>query len=209
MDKGLQPTTLLEAVTYFADFEHCRQFMMELRWPDGVVKCPQCGSKEVTFLSNAKVWKCKTPHQKLTVVEVGSWVGDSARFLGKQCSTLYCVDTWAGPVETHRPMLSDLYQQFLSNMVHAELTDVVVPMRMTSTEAAMAFNGRADLVYLDGDHSSVAAYQDVMCWAHNVVANGVLCGDDWSWQSVRRGVEKAAIDLGRCVESEGETWWLR
>ena len=36
--------TLRDAILYFADFEHCRQFMVELRWPDGKVKCPQCGS---------------------------------------------------------------------------------------------------------------------------------------------------------------------
>jgi uncharacterized protein (TIGR02598 family) len=32
-------------------------------WPNGVV-CPRCGSKGVTYLENAKVWKCKTAHPK-------------------------------------------------------------------------------------------------------------------------------------------------
>src|SRR5580692_6979998 len=55
-------TTLRDAILYFADFEHCRQFMMELRWPDGVVKCPHCGSARVTWLAKARVWKCYANH---------------------------------------------------------------------------------------------------------------------------------------------------
>ena len=55
-------TTLRDAIRYFADFEHCRQFMVELRWPDGVVKCPHCGSERVTWLAKARVWKCYANH---------------------------------------------------------------------------------------------------------------------------------------------------
>ncbi|HXM44798.1 MAG TPA: IS1595 family transposase [Bryobacteraceae bacterium] len=55
-------TSLLQAIQYFADFEHCRQFMVELRWPDGVVKCPHCGSEKVTWLAKARVWKCYGNH---------------------------------------------------------------------------------------------------------------------------------------------------
>jgi transposase-like protein len=55
-------TTLRDAILYFADFEHCRQFMIELRWPDGVVKCPHCGSDHVTWLATARVWKCYANH---------------------------------------------------------------------------------------------------------------------------------------------------
>jgi hypothetical protein len=30
--------TLRDAILYFAEFENCCQFMIQLRWPDGVVK---------------------------------------------------------------------------------------------------------------------------------------------------------------------------
>src|ERR1022692_2634409 len=58
--------TLRDAILYFADFEHCRQFMMELRWPDGVVKCPECGSERVAWLAKPRVWKCYVGHPKPT-----------------------------------------------------------------------------------------------------------------------------------------------
>jgi Transposase zinc-ribbon domain len=40
------PTTLIEAIRYFSDFENCETFLVDLRWPDGKVACPQCGSEK-------------------------------------------------------------------------------------------------------------------------------------------------------------------
>ena len=62
MKKTLVPKTLQEAIIHFADFENCKQFMVEVRWPDGKITCPQCGSGKVTYLANARVWKCYEKH---------------------------------------------------------------------------------------------------------------------------------------------------
>ena len=58
------PTTLLEAVQYFAIFENCKTFMVAIRWPDSVVACPTCGSTKVTWLENARLWKCYGKHAR-------------------------------------------------------------------------------------------------------------------------------------------------
>ena len=55
------PTTLLQAVKYFADFEHCRTFMLDLRWPDGKVACPHCDSEHVVYLEKARVPEAEIP----------------------------------------------------------------------------------------------------------------------------------------------------
>jgi transposase-like protein len=60
------PDTLHQAVIWFSDFEHCRQFMTELRWSDGKVTCPACGSDNVTWLAKARVWKCYAKHERPT-----------------------------------------------------------------------------------------------------------------------------------------------
>src|SRR5258708_9662543 len=54
--------TLREAILYFADFEHCMEFMVELRWPNAKVTCPTCGADKVTYLAKRRVWKCYTGH---------------------------------------------------------------------------------------------------------------------------------------------------
>lgn len=55
------PTTLIEAVRYFEDFHNCLDFLVDMRWPNGV-ECPRCGSKEVAYLAKARVWKCREKH---------------------------------------------------------------------------------------------------------------------------------------------------
>lgn len=76
MDKA--PTTLLEAVSYFADYDNCHNFMVALRWPDGKVKCPRCGSLNVAYLPNAKVFKCFERHERQKFsLKVGTVFEDS------------------------------------------------------------------------------------------------------------------------------------
>src|SRR5436190_8908160 len=62
--KNSFPETLHEAVKYFAVERNALDFMKLIRWPDGVVKCPTCGSTDVSFLATRKVWKCKKVHPK-------------------------------------------------------------------------------------------------------------------------------------------------
>ncbi|MGB8889022.1 MAG: IS1595 family transposase [Candidatus Korobacteraceae bacterium] len=58
------PKTLQEAIQCFSDFENCRQFMISVRWPDGVVRCPTCDSEKVTFLQKARLYKCYGDHPR-------------------------------------------------------------------------------------------------------------------------------------------------
>ncbi len=56
--------TLRDAILYFADYGHCHDFMVSLRWPDGKVKCPVCGSEKACYLKKNRVWKCYATHPK-------------------------------------------------------------------------------------------------------------------------------------------------
>lgn len=58
------PKTLIEAVQHYSNFENCKKFMVNLRWPNGVVKCPHCGSEKVTWLEKARLWKCYAKHER-------------------------------------------------------------------------------------------------------------------------------------------------
>lgn len=56
-------STLQGAILYFADFENCRRFMIELRWPKGKIVCPRCGADKLTWLAKTRVWKCYAKHE--------------------------------------------------------------------------------------------------------------------------------------------------
>lgn len=86
------PATLQQAVTFFADPENCHQFMVKLRWPDGKVTCPRCGSDDVSYLPNARVFKCyqKHPMQKFSL-KVGTVFEDSPLGLDKWLPVMWMV----------------------------------------------------------------------------------------------------------------------
>ncbi len=44
-----EPKTLQEAILFYANPDNCLRKMVEKRWPNGVVICPNCGSKSVKF----------------------------------------------------------------------------------------------------------------------------------------------------------------
>lgn len=58
------PKTLQEAIQFFADYDNCRQFMISVRWLDGKVRCPYCGSEKLTYLEKARLYRCYGDHPK-------------------------------------------------------------------------------------------------------------------------------------------------
>jgi len=72
------PKTLQEAIQFFGNFENCRQFMIAVRWPDGKVQCPACGSDHLSYLEKARVYRCygNHPKQKFSL-KVGTVFEDS------------------------------------------------------------------------------------------------------------------------------------
>ena len=100
------PSTLQEAIQHFCSYENCHQFMMDLRWPDGKVLCPRCGSDNVEWLPNAKVFKCFEKHarQKFSL-KVGTIFEDSPLGLDKWLPVMWLVANCKNGVsswEVHR-----------------------------------------------------------------------------------------------------------
>src|SRR5215467_13883118 len=86
------PKTLLEAVKFFSEYENCHNFMIEARWPDGVVKCPTCGSDHVTYMSSQRRWKCYAKHPKPQfTLKVGTVFEDSPLPLEKWLPCLWLI----------------------------------------------------------------------------------------------------------------------
>ena len=86
------PKTLHQAIRYFADEQTALDFMVSIRWPDGVVKCPRCNSKDVSFVSTRKIWKCKhCATNKQFSVKVGTVLEDSPISLGIWLSAFWLI----------------------------------------------------------------------------------------------------------------------
>ena len=86
------PKSLQDAILYFSEFEHCHQFLMDLRWPDETVRCPQCDSDHVAYLAKARVWKCYSKHPKAKFsLKTGTIFEDSPLGLDKWLVALWLI----------------------------------------------------------------------------------------------------------------------
>lgn len=56
--------TFDSALKWFSDPSNTIGCIVKKRWPDGVVRCPVCGGKEIHYLPSRELWECKTRHPK-------------------------------------------------------------------------------------------------------------------------------------------------
>jgi len=83
------PTTLQQAIQYFADSQRCLDFVIALRWPHGPV-CPRCQSQEYRFLKTRSIWECKGCKKQYSV-KVGTIFEDSAIKLDKWLCAIWMI----------------------------------------------------------------------------------------------------------------------
>lgn len=156
------------------------------------------------------------------VVEVGSWLGSSTRHIAATLppdGIVYAVDHWLGsPNEDNSAFdIDNLYRQFLSNVIHANLTDKILPVRMTSLDAARTLHVKPDLVYLDATHDFNNTMLDLILWYPLVKGHGILSGDDYYWSDtpsrgggpVKRAVDAFARENNLIVHTDGWMWYFQ
>jgi hypothetical protein len=163
------------------------------------------------------------------IIEVGSWKGQSAITMAKKIRELqlnckiFCVDTWLGALEfwdhlretPERNLLQkngypQVYYQFLSNVVHENMQDIIVPFPNTSSIASRYFKNQkitADLIYIDASHDEEDVYLDIQNYIGLLSPNGIIFGDDYaSWISVKKAVDKFCKENNKRLETSGVHW---
>lgn len=96
------PKTLQQAILFFSDYANCHRAVSEIRWPDGVVRCPHCGSENVTYMESARRWKCYAKHAKPQFsLKVGTIFEDSAIPLQKWLPALWLLTTCKNGISSY------------------------------------------------------------------------------------------------------------
>ena len=127
---------------------------------------------------------------------------------------VYSVDTWAGePTQVFKydeKILETIYDQYLSNVIHENLTHKMVPVRLPSQQAAKELNVFPHLLYIDATHDYPEGKKDLNLWYPFVKGHGILCGDDYDWGDggVGRAVEEFAIQHDLKVTVDLPFWYL-
>jgi len=165
------------------------------------------------------------------IIEVGTWKGLSAITMAEhikhtnKSTKIYCVDTWLGAVEfwsshkstPERDLLlkngyPNIYYQFLSNVVHRKVEDIIIPFPNTSHIGYLYFkhqNIRADMIYIDASHEEFDVYYDIKRYMNILNINGVIFGDDYKhWKGVKKAVDKYAYENDLDVELLENNFWV-
>ena len=85
-----QPKTLKEAIEYFSDPVTCFEYVVNLRWANGVATCPHCNSAYVSFVATRKIWNCLACKKQFSV-RVGTIFEDSAVALDKWLVAMWMI----------------------------------------------------------------------------------------------------------------------
>jgi|GEM_PF-751069 len=184
-------------------------------WPDEQPADAAPGQEQGWLGAGSEVMLARSlsPKTKL-VVELGSWLGLSTRFIAEHAprATIVSVDTWEGSIEhktqeRYQKLLPRLFETFQARCW--DYRERITPLRMNSLDGLrrVADAGlEPDLVYVDAEHTYEAVSAELRL-ARELFPHALLCGDDYDWSGVRRAVDEFAASAGLVVDRSGERGW--
>ena len=96
----ITPETLLEAVRYFADLSVCHDYMRRIKWPDGVITCPECGSERIGKITTRQMLRCKDCRKQFSY-KVGTIFEDSPLGLDKWFVAVWVIANCKNGISSH------------------------------------------------------------------------------------------------------------
>lgn len=149
------------------------------------------------------------------LVELGSWKGRSACFLmvealnAGKTPAIYFVDHWGGSNEAEHqadPDMAVVYDTFLANIERADYRKTTV-LRMPTVDAAKFFKLESvDFVWVDAGHTYDEVLADLKAWWPKLKPGGVIGGDDFPMEGVKRAVSEF-FPSHEVVSESGWQWW--
>src|SRR5438132_3898984 len=120
--------------------------MKSIRWPDGVVKCPRCGSENISFLATRRIWKCKSAHEKQQFsAKVGTIIEDSPISLDKWLCSFWLIANAKNGIssyELHRSIgVTQKTAWFLLHRIRLAMQDNSIEKMKGQVEADETFIG--------------------------------------------------------------------
>jgi len=138
-------------------------------------------------------------------IEVGSWMGKSAVFMGVEILNsgkdikFECIDNWAYEDKNYKwvnPAFKEYslkaFDTFKENI--KPLSSIIKYHRMDSVDAAALYDDDSlHFVFIDASHEFDDVRNDLKSWFPKVKVGGVIAGDDYSkelWPGVVKAVDE-------------------
>jgi len=142
------------------------------------------------------------------ILEIGSWLGKSARWMLDIApnAEIICVDTWKGSEELKNEYrLDGLKERFQASCW--EYRDRIIMLEMEGilgVHLVSELGITPEVVYIDGSHQYLDVLADLRA-IKKCLPDSQVVGDDLTKQFP--GVERAINDMGLNIERLGGVWW--
>ena len=197
----------------------------DLPSPYNTVKLRKFDSNSMILFPNSYALESLiVKHHVKKVIEVGTYFGASARIMAdllEDDGHVWAVDLY-GTEGTELPSTEDtndedalMWQKFTSNVIAANLTHKITPVRGDSSTSAREYfqkkGLKADLIYIDGAHDYKSVTLDLEAYLPLLQGPKVLCGNDWGYgdgQQVSRAVKEFVAKYNLKYEVAGDWFWF-
>jgi len=134
-----------------------------------------------------------------SIVELGSYLGRSTVALANGCDGMvWAIDSWEG--SKGLVMDGTEYKQFRENTkCYVNIGTIVGD----SLEQGSKWKGKADMVFIDADHTYEAVKADIKMWKPK--AKKLICGHDYDIASVKKAVDEL-LEIDGVI---GSIWWQK
>lgn len=158
-------------------------------------------------------------------VEIGSWKGTSAAYMGvelinlnKKNTKFVCVDTWGENDDDEYKSLQSykndksvitnrLYEEFLYNIKPLQNNGLnIVPIKNRSDLAVSDFvDNSIDFLYIDGSHQYKNVKNDILLYLPKMKTNSIVAGHDCRDPDVKRATEEC---FGKDKITHSKDTWI-
>lgn len=142
---------------------------------------------------------------KMVMIEIGAFHGDSTVIFAKYFKKVYTVDPWENGLGdiTNSVDMEETYNIFKDNI---SCFDNIIPIRGYSVDVSSQFgDGAFDFVYIDGMHDYKNVKQDIVAWKDKAV--NFIGGHDY--RSKFQGVVNAVNEtLGKPEKTFKDSSWI-
>lgn len=144
--------------------------------------------------------------KELTILEIGSYAGDSAEIFAERFKKVICVDPWVNGYDdqdaaSYKHPMSEVEKQFDERIARFKN---VIKMKMTSEEAASQIDF-IDVVYIDGLHTYEGVRSDIELWSEKALR--FVAGHDY--QKRFPGTIKAVNEFCSVDKIFSDTSWIK
>lgn len=151
-------------------------------------------------------------------VEVGAWLGHSSAYMGELIKAsekkirfdvidIWEIGDWSDEphVEIEKNLEKNLRDTFIENMNKCGVLKYINALQGFSKDLAPLYKDRSlDFVFIDACHSYDSVVEDINLWYPKVKVGGILAGDDYNWEEVRKAVKDTVREKN--YNTQGNSW---